>query len=89
MALKDVVAVAFGLGLLVNASLFVPQAVKILRSRSAKDVSLVTFGGFNLLQLVGVAHGYLQGDLSLLLGMVASFLACGAVTVSGLVYRRS
>jgi MtN3 and saliva related transmembrane protein len=89
MALKEIVAVAFGLGLLVNASLFVPQAVKILRSRSAKDVSLVTFGGFNLLQLIGIAHGYLQGDLSLLLGMVASFVACGAVTVSGLVYRRS
>jgi MtN3 and saliva related transmembrane protein len=89
MALKEIVAVAFGLGLLVNASLFVPQAVKILRSRSAKDVSLLTFGGFNLLQLIGIAHGYLQGDLSLLLGMVASFVACGAVTVSGIVYRRS
>lgn len=89
MALKEIVAVAFGLGLLVNASLFVPQAVKILRSKSAKDVSLLTFGGFNLLQLIGIAHGYLQGDLSLLLGMVASFVACGAVTVSGLVYRRS
>mgnify|MGYP001040437994 FL=1 len=89
MALKEIVAVAFGLGLLVNASLFVPQAVKILRSKSAKDVSLLTFGGFNLLQLIGIAHGYLQGDLSLLLGMVASFVACGAVTVGGLVYRRS
>jgi MtN3 and saliva related transmembrane protein len=89
MALKEIVAVAFGLGLMINASLFIPQAAKILRSRSAKDVSLLTFGGFNLLQLIGVAHGYLQGDLSLLLGMVASFVACGAVTVSGLVYRRS
>jgi MtN3 and saliva related transmembrane protein len=89
VALKEIVAVAFGLGLLVNAWLFVPQAVKILRSKSAKDVSLLTFGGFNLLQLIGIAHGYLQGDLSLLLGMVASFVACGAVTVSGIVYRRS
>lgn len=87
MALKEIVAIAFGLGLMVNASLFIPQALKILRTRSAKDVSLLTFGGFNLLQLIGIAHGWLQGDMSLLLGMVASFLACGAVTVSGLVYR--
>lgn len=87
MALKEIVAIAFGIGLMVNASLFIPQALKILRSKSAKDVSLLTFGGFNLLQLIGIAHGWLQGDMSLLLGMVASFLACGAVTVSGLVYR--
>lgn len=88
MTVKEIVAIAFGLGLLVNASLFVPQAVKILRAKSAKDVSLLTFGGFNLLQVIGVAHGWLQEDMSLLLGMLASFLACAAVTVSGLVYRR-
>lgn len=88
MTVKDIVAVAFGLALLVNASLFIPQAVKIFRTRSAKDVSLVTFGGFNVLQAVGIAHGYLQGDPSILFGMIASFLACGAVTVGGLIYRR-
>ncbi len=88
MDIKEIVAVAFGLGLVVNASLFVPQAARIIRTRSAKDVSLVTFGGFNLLQVVGIAHGYFQRDPYLLLGMLASFLACGAVTVSGLVYRR-
>ena len=87
MDLKHIVAVAFGLGLLVNASLFVPQAARILRSRSAKDVSLITFGGFNLLQAVGIAHGYLQQDPYLMWGMVASFLACGAVTVGAVVYR--
>ena len=87
MTLKEIVAITFGLGLMINASLFVPQAVRILRTRSAKDVSLLTFGGFNLLQLIGIAHGYLQGDMSLLLGMVASFVACGAVTAGGVVYR--
>jgi MtN3 and saliva related transmembrane protein len=87
MALKEIVAVAFGIGLLVNASLFVPQALRILRAKSARDVSLLTFGGFNLLQLVGIAHGWLQGDMSLLLGMIASFFACGTVTVSAVVYR--
>ncbi len=87
MTLTQIVAVAFGLGLLVNASLFVPQAARILRSRSARDVSLITFGGFNLLQAVGIAHGYLQHDPYLMWGMVASFLACGAVTVSAVVYR--
>jgi MtN3 and saliva related transmembrane protein len=88
MTLTHVVAVAFGLGLMVNAALFVPQAVRIWRSRSAKDVSLITFGGFNVLQAIGIAHGWLQGDPSLLIGMIASFVACGAVTVGAVIYRR-
>jgi len=88
MAIKEIVAVAFGLGLVVNASLFVPQAARILRTRSAKDVSLLTFGGFNVLQAIGIAHGWLQGDPYLLFGMIASFVACGVVTLGALIYRR-
>jgi len=87
MTIKDIVAIAFGLGLLANAALFVPQAVRIFRSKHAKDVSLVTFAGFNLLQVIGICHGALQRDPSLLIGMTASFLACGAVTAGALVYR--
>ncbi len=86
--MKEIIAVLFGLGLMVNAALFVPQAVKIFKTKSAKDVSILTFAGFNVLQLIGIAHGYFQQDLSLILGMIASFIACGAVTFLGLVYRR-
>ena len=85
--MKQIIAVLFGLGLLVNAGLFVPQAIKIFKTKSAKDVSLLTFGGFSILQAIGILHGYYQNDLSLLLGMIASFLACGAVTVLGIIYR--
>jgi len=85
--MKEIVAILFGLGLMVNAALFVPQAVKIFKTKSAKDVSLLTFAGFNVLQLIGIVHGALQQDWSLIIGMTASFLACGAVTVLGLAYR--
>lgn len=85
--MKQVIAVMFGLGLLVNAGLFVPQAIKIFKARSAKDVSLLTFGGFNILQFIGILHGYFQHDPYLMIGMVASFMACGAVTCLGIVYR--
>jgi len=85
--MKQIIAVLFGLGLLVNAALFVPQAAKIFKSKSAKDVSVLTFGGFNILQAIGILHGLYQGDPSLIIGMTASFFACGAVTVLGLRYR--
>ena len=79
--MKEVVAYVFGFGMLFNAALFVPQAWRIWRTRSAEGVSVLAFAGFNALQLLGALHGYLQGDLALMSGMLASAVTCGSVTV--------
>jgi MtN3 and saliva related transmembrane protein len=47
----------------------------------------VTFGGFSVLQVVGVVHGLFQHDLSLILGMAASLMTCGSVTALTILYR--
>ena len=86
--MKQIVAVIFGLGLLCNALLFVPQALAVWRQKSDEGVSLITFGGFSLLQAIGILHGIYQEDISLILGMSASLLSCGTVTILTLVYRR-
>jgi MtN3 and saliva related transmembrane protein len=85
--MKEIIAVIFGLGLMANAGLFVVQAVKILRTKNAKGVSTLTFGGFSLLQVTGILHGYFQKDMYLLTGMAASLLACGTVTVLSVIFR--
>lgn len=85
--MKNLVGILFGLGLMVNAGLFVPQAIKIFKARSARGVSLLTFGGFNVLQIIGIFHGYFQQDPYLTVGMVASFVACGAATSLAIIYR--
>lgn len=85
--MKQVVAYIFGLGLMANAGLFVIQAVKIVKAKSAKGVSIMTFAGFCLLQITGILHGYFQNDMYLLSGMVASLIACGTVTVLSIIYR--
>jgi MtN3 and saliva related transmembrane protein len=85
--MKEIIGIIFGLGLVVNGALFVVQAVKIVKSRSAKGVSTFTFAGFNVLQVTGILHGIFQKDIYLLSGMVASFLACGTVTVLSIIYR--
>ncbi|MCX6584512.1 MAG: hypothetical protein NT166_30445 [Candidatus Aminicenantes bacterium] len=85
--MKEIIAVIFGLGLMANAGLFVVQALKILRTKSAKGVSTLTFGGFSLLQVTGILHGYFQKDMYLLTGMAASLLACGTVTVLSVIFR--
>ena len=85
--MKDFVAVLFGLGLVGNAFLFVPQVIAVWRKKTDEGVSLVTFGGFSVLQMVGIVHGVYQRDLSLILGMAASLLTCGSVTALTIFYR--
>jgi uncharacterized protein with PQ loop repeat len=85
--MRQMIAVIFGIGLFGNALLFVPQAVAVWRKKSDEGVSLVTFGGFSLLQIVGVIHGFYEHDNSLILGLGASFLTCGTVTALTLFYR--
>jgi MtN3 and saliva related transmembrane protein len=86
-AMKQIVAVIFGLGLICNALLFVPQVVAVWRKKTDEGISLITFGGFSILQAIGIIHGIYQQDLSLILGMAASLLSCGTVTFLTLFYR--
>jgi MtN3 and saliva related transmembrane protein len=86
--MRQIVAVVFGLGLLCNALLFVPQAVAVWRKKTDEGISLITFGGFSLLQMIGIVHGVYQRDLSLIVGMAASLLSCGTVTLLTLFYRQ-
>ena len=85
--MRQIVAWIFGLGLVGNALLFVPQAMALWRKKTDEGVSLVTFGGFSVLQVVGIVHGVYEHDWSLTLGMAASLLTCGTVTGLTVMYR--
>jgi MtN3 and saliva related transmembrane protein len=85
--MKQIVAIIFGLGLGGNAMLFVPQIIAVWRKKTDEGISLVTFGGFSVLQAIGIVHGYFQQDYSLILGMAASLLTCGTVTALTIFYR--
>ena len=85
--MKQIVAVVFGLGLIGNALLVVPQILAVWRKKSDEGISLVTFGGFNVLQAIAIVHGFYQHDIALIQGMAASLLTCGSVTALTLFYR--
>lgn len=85
--MKEIIGIIFGLGLMANAGLFAIQAVKIIRSRNAAGLSTFTFAGFSILQVTGILHGIFQADWYLFSGMLASFLACGTVTVLTIIFR--
>jgi MtN3 and saliva related transmembrane protein len=85
--MKQIVALIFGLGLGCNALLFVPQILAVWRKKSDEGISLITFGGFSILQIIAIVHGVYQHDPSLILGMAASLLTCGSVTLLTIFYR--
>ena len=87
--MKSIVAVVFGFGMLINACLFVPQAWRLWKSKRAEGVSVLSFAGFNALQLIGVVHGYFQQDHALMMGMLASLLTCGSVTLLAARYAKA
>lgn len=87
LRMRQIVAVIFGVGLIGNALLFVPQAIAVWRKKTDEGISLVTFGGFCILQILGVIHGAYEHDNSLIVGLGASFLTCGTVTFLTIAYR--
>lgn len=85
---REFVDLVFSLGLFFNAILFVPQAVTIFRNKNVQGLSLLTFGGFNVMQFFTALHGYLVHDYLLMCGFLLSFLTCGMVTILILCYRK-
>ena len=77
--MREIVTVLFGLGLMGNALLFVPQALAVWRKKSDEGISLMTFGGFCVLQAISVMRtGSIEHDWAMVLGMAASLLTCGS-----------
>ncbi len=77
----------FSLGLFVNAALFIPQAIRLLKTKDAVGFSLITFVGFNLIQLFTILHGYLHHDKLLIIGNILSLITCGSVTYLIMLYK--
>ncbi len=79
---------AFALGLLINAVLFIPQAYKLLQKKDAQEISLVTFVGFWLIQLITAIHGYQRQDYVLFAGYLLAMITCGWVIVLTFYYQQ-
>ncbi|MBA3285287.1 MAG: hypothetical protein H0U27_09565 [Nitrosopumilus sp.] len=82
-----VIEYGFSISLLINAALFIPQIIALLKSKSAEGVSLLTFTGFNAIQLFILLHGLIIKDYLLAIGYLLSILSCGMVTVLVIYYR--
>lgn len=84
---KEIIDVIFGVGLFLNAMLFVPQAIRIFSKKESRDLSLTTFLGFCAIQLIAILYGYLHKDWILSFGYLLSLFTCGTTTFLIILYR--
>lgn len=84
---RIIIDIGFSLGMFINALLFIPQIIKLYKVKDSQGVSLLTFGGFTLIQLFTVLHGYFAKDYLLFGGSLASLLTCGTATILACWYR--
>lgn len=75
-----IIEYGFSISLLVNAALFIPQILALVKSQSAKGASLITFAGFNVIQIFTMLHGLMSHDYLLAGGYLLSIITCGTVT---------
>lgn len=85
--IETFIQVGFSICLMVNSALFIPQIITLLKTQSAQGVSLLTFLGFNVIQLFTLLHGLLENDLILVVGCIVSLITCGTVSFLIIYYR--
>ena len=85
--INKVIELGFTLSLFINAALFLPQAIKMVREKTSRGVSFITFFGFLLIQLWTALHGFLRKDYLLAYGTILSMVACGGVSLLIVYYR--
>lgn len=83
----DFVDVIFSVFLFINALLFIPQIINLLRKKHANDISLATFAGFNIVNVFAVLHGVTTNDLWLIIGYSFSVITNTIVTVLIIRYK--
>ena len=76
MELTTVVGMAAGF---LTTVAFVPQAAKIWRSRSARDISLRAFSAFTLGVALWLAYGILERELPIIFWNAVTLVLAGAI----------
>ncbi len=83
----NIIEILFAMAIFDNAALFVPQACRIYKHKDGSNLSLLTFGGFFVIQVLTALHAIINNDMILLYGYILSLIACGTVIFLALRYR--
>ena len=78
---QNIVDLLFGTALVVNAIVFLPQIIKVLRRKTSHVLSILTLGGWIFLQLTLLFYGIVNRNYLLALSCVFSLLTCIVVVI--------
>lgn len=78
--INNSINIIFGMALFANGLLFIPQIIRLYKNKHAGDTSLITFAGFNILNLFAVLHGIVINDKILIIGYGLSVITNTLVT---------
>jgi MtN3 and saliva related transmembrane protein len=87
--IKIIIEGQFGIGLIINAALYIPQLLRIVKEKGARELSLIMFGGFWFITLTQVIYGFYIHNIMLAWGTLLTLVTCGVVICLIFVYRKN
>jgi len=77
----------FALGILINASVYIPQALKLIKIKHAREISLLTFSAFNIFLFIQLIYAFVNHDAHLFWGSLLILCSSLFVTLLIVYYR--
>lgn len=84
---KLVVDSIYGISLIWDATVYIPQIVRLYRRKSPEGVSLLMFAGFSVSLGLAILNGFYYHDAVQAYGFIPSFTTCSIVTFLLVRYR--
>jgi MtN3 and saliva related transmembrane protein len=86
--IKIVMEGQFGIGLIVNSLLYIPQAMRLFKEKGSRELSYLMFGGFWCLTMSQVIYGFFRHDWIMAWGNMLTLITCGTVVCLIYIYRK-
>ncbi len=87
MCFERFIHTGFAVSMFCNALFFIPQIVRLIKTKKSDEISLPMFVGFAIGQIFTIWHAYFVKDYVLMRGFLLSFFTCGTATALIIIYR--
>jgi MtN3 and saliva related transmembrane protein len=84
MSALAILASVFGIAM---GAANIPQAYKIFKRKSGKDISLLTYSLLTIGSIVWLIYGIALGEMPIILTYIVGTCSCVAVTAGSIIYR--
>lgn len=80
---NNIVIFLYSISFVYTAIAAIPQIYNLLKTKKAEELSLITFLGFNFIQIISAFHAYINHETAFLIGMI--LLMCAYLPITGLI----